>query len=102
MTEVEKKNMSTGKKVAIAIGVVVILVAGYFALNIYQLYFSPNITENQKYLYIKTGQSYDELIFRGLSVKVQKKIQPKKKLKQQNYSANTFLISRLNILIKKI
>ncbi|AZI27071.1 endolytic transglycosylase MltG [Pedobacter sp. G11] len=62
MTEVEKKNMSTGKKVAIAIGVVVILVAGYFALNIYQLYFSPNITENQKYLYIKTGQSYDELI----------------------------------------
>jgi len=62
MTEVEKKNMSTGKKIAIAIGVVVILVAGYFALNIYQLYFAPNITENQKYLYIKTGQSYDELI----------------------------------------
>ncbi|WP_316808017.1 endolytic transglycosylase MltG [Pedobacter agri] len=62
MTEVEKKNISAGKKIAIAIGVVVILVAGYFALNIYQLYFAPNITENQKYLYIKTGQSYDELI----------------------------------------
>jgi UPF0755 protein len=62
MTEVEKKNMSTGKKVAIVIALVVILIAGYFALNIYRLYFAPNVTENQKYLYIKTGSSYDDLI----------------------------------------
>lgn len=63
MTEVEKKKMSTGKKAVIAIAVIIILVAGYFALNLYQVYFAPNVTENQKYLYIKTGQSYDELIF---------------------------------------
>jgi len=63
MTEVEKKNMSTGKKIAITVGVVAILVAGYFALNIYQLYFAPNVTENQKFLYIRTGHSYEELLF---------------------------------------
>ena len=62
MTEVEKKNMSTGKKAAIIIALVVILIAGYFALNIYRLYFAPNVTENQKYLYIKTGSNYDDLI----------------------------------------
>ena len=62
MTEVEKKNMSTGKKAAIVIALVVILIAGYFALNLYRLYFAPNVTENQKYLYIKTGSSYDDLL----------------------------------------
>jgi UPF0755 protein len=62
MTEVEKKNMSTGKKAAIVIALVVVLIAGYFALNIYRLYFAPNVTENQKYLYIKTGSNYDDLV----------------------------------------
>lgn len=62
MTEVEKKTMSTGKKAAIIVALVVILIAGYFALNLYRLYFAPNITENQKYLYIKTGSSYDDLL----------------------------------------
>ncbi len=62
MTEVEKKTMSTGKKAAIIVALVVILTAGYFALNLYRLYFAPNVTENQKYLYIKTGSSYDDLL----------------------------------------
>lgn len=62
MTEVEKKTMSTGKKAAIIVALVVILIAGYFALNLYRLYFAPNVTENQKYLYIKTGSSYDDLL----------------------------------------
>eukprot|EP01012_Entosiphon_sulcatum_P033101 TRINITY_DN41958_c0_g1_i1.p1 TRINITY_DN41958_c0_g1~~TRINITY_DN41958_c0_g1_i1.p1 ORF type:complete len:352 (-),score=50.74 TRINITY_DN41958_c0_g1_i1:1120-2175(-) len=62
MTEVEKKTMSTGKKAAIIVALIVILIAGYFALNLYRLYFAPNVTENQKYLYIKTGSSYDDLL----------------------------------------
>ena len=63
MTEVEKKKMSAGKKAIIAIAVIIILVGGFFALNFYKTYFAPNVTDNQKYLYIKTGQTYDELIF---------------------------------------
>ncbi|SER19053.1 endolytic transglycosylase MltG [Pedobacter rhizosphaerae] len=62
MTEIEKKNMSTGKKATIAIVVVLILVGGYFALNLYKTYFSPNITDSQKYLFIKTGSDYDTLV----------------------------------------
>ncbi|PWS29091.1 endolytic transglycosylase MltG [Pedobacter yonginense] len=62
MTEVEKKSMSSGKKTILAIAVVVILIAGYFALNLYKVYFAPNVTENQKYLYIKTGSNFDALL----------------------------------------
>jgi UPF0755 protein len=59
MTEIEKKKLSTGKKITIAIIAVIVLVVAYFALNFYKVYFSPNVTENQKYLYVKTGTSYD-------------------------------------------
>ncbi|GAA3979536.1 endolytic transglycosylase MltG [Pedobacter ginsengiterrae] len=62
MTEVEKKKMSTGKKAAMIIAVLIVLIGGYFALNLYKVYFAPNVTENQKYLYIKTGSNYDDLI----------------------------------------
>jgi len=62
MTEVEKQKMSNGKKAAIIVAALVILIGGYFALNLYKVYFAPNVTENQKYLYIKTGSNYDSLV----------------------------------------
>ncbi|QPH39820.1 endolytic transglycosylase MltG [Pedobacter endophyticus] len=62
MTDTEKKKMSAAKKVIIAIVLMVIVGGGYFALNVYRLYFAANITQNQKYLYIKTGSNFDDLI----------------------------------------
>ncbi|WP_443938924.1 endolytic transglycosylase MltG [Pedobacter sp. MW01-1-1] len=62
MTEAPKTPASTGKKIIIALSFVVIFVGVYFALNFYKVYFSPNITENQKYLYIKTGSDYTALV----------------------------------------
>ncbi|MDN3588318.1 endolytic transglycosylase MltG [Pedobacter aquatilis] len=62
MSEIEKKSMTTGKKIALTIVVLAVLIGGYFALNIYKLYFAPNVTENQKFLYIKTNSSYDDLV----------------------------------------
>lgn len=62
MTEIEKKNMSTGKKASIAIAAVIILIGAYFALNFYKVYFAPNVTGNEKYLYIKTNSNYDQLV----------------------------------------
>lgn len=62
MTEVEKQKMSTGKKTAIFIAALVIIIGGYFLLDFYRLYFAPNVTGNEKYLYIKTGSNYDVLI----------------------------------------
>lgn len=62
MTEIEKKSMSTGKKAAIGIIIVLVLIGSYFALNLYKTYFSPNITDNQKYLFIRTGSDYNALV----------------------------------------
>ncbi|RNL52229.1 endolytic transglycosylase MltG [Pedobacter jejuensis] len=62
MTEVVKNKMSGGKKAALIIAVVVILIAGYFAGNLYKVYFAPNVTDNQKYLYIKTNSDYNALV----------------------------------------
>ncbi|UKT65598.1 endolytic transglycosylase MltG [Pedobacter mucosus] len=62
MIEVENNKTSTRKKVIIALAIVIIVIAGYFALNLYKVYFAPNVTDRQKYLYIKTGSNYDELI----------------------------------------
>ncbi|WP_316803297.1 endolytic transglycosylase MltG [Pedobacter nototheniae] len=62
MTEIENKKPGAGKKIAIVVAVVAILIAGYFALNLYKIYFAPNVTESQKYLYIKTGSDYSNLL----------------------------------------
>lgn len=62
MSEIEKKSITTGKKIALTIVVLAVLIGGYFALNVYKLYFAPNVTENQKFLYIKTNSSYDDLV----------------------------------------
>jgi len=62
MTEIEKNKMSKGKKTAIFIAALVIIIGGYFLLDFYRLYFAPNVTGNEKYLYIKTGSNYDALI----------------------------------------
>lgn len=62
MTEIEKKKLSTGKKIAITIFAIIVLVGAYFALNFYKVYFSPNVTENQKYIYVKTGITYDNFL----------------------------------------
>ncbi|MFC4210846.1 endolytic transglycosylase MltG [Pedobacter lithocola] len=62
MTEVEKNKMSGGKKAALIIAAVVILIGGYFAGNLYKVYFAPNVTDNQKYLYIKTNSDYNALV----------------------------------------
>jgi len=44
MTEVEKKNMSTGKKVALIVALVVILIGGYLRQILCRMYFAPNVT----------------------------------------------------------
>ena len=62
MTEVENKSTGTGKKVFIIVAILFILIAGFIALKFYRLYFAPNVTGNQKYLFIKTGSDFGTLL----------------------------------------
>ncbi len=65
MTEVKRKKISTN---IILIGVsLIIIIGGYFGLNIYKTYLAPNISGNEKYIYIETGESYDEFLTKVVS-----------------------------------
>jgi UPF0755 protein len=60
MTE-NKKNVKTSAKIIGLVLVVIVAIGGYFGFNLYQVYFAPNITGEQPYLYIKTGAKLDDV-----------------------------------------
>lgn len=57
-TPVKKKNTA---KIILGIAILVIAVGGFFALNLYKVYFASNITGNGNYLYVKTGATLDDV-----------------------------------------
>jgi UPF0755 protein len=62
MTELNKKSTSNSTKIILVVALIVLAIGGYFGLNIYRTYLSANVTGNEKYIYIKTGATYDEFI----------------------------------------
>ncbi len=53
-----KKNI----KILLAVSVLLLVVGGYFGLNMYKTYLASNVTGNEKYIYIKTGATYDDFL----------------------------------------
>lgn len=60
----ETPTSSTSNKLKIisAIAFVAIIAIGYYGLNFYRLYFAPNVSGKQDFLYIKTGYEFEDLI----------------------------------------
>mgnify|MGYP000988155001 CR=1 FL=1 len=60
--------MSIGQKnkkrnsIIVAALIVVLGVGGYFSLKFYNTYFAPNVTPKEKYLYVKTGYVFEDLV----------------------------------------
>jgi len=54
MIEKEKKS-GNGKKTVFAIVAIAVFIIAYYGFRTYNTYLAPNITENEKYLYVKTG-----------------------------------------------
>nr|WP_121273150.1 endolytic transglycosylase MltG [Pedobacter schmidteae] len=57
----EKKSMKTGTKMILLGLLVVLAIGGYFGLKFYKVYFSANTTGKEKYLYVRTGHTLDDL-----------------------------------------
>lgn len=57
----EKKTFST-KKIILAAIAVILIVAAIIGLQFYKLYFAGNVTDNQKFLFVRTGASMDEFL----------------------------------------
>ncbi len=57
----EKKSPKGSAKIIIISVLLLLLVGIFFALKFYKVYFSPNVTGTEKYLYIKTGGDIDDV-----------------------------------------
>jgi UPF0755 protein len=57
----ENKGVKTSTKIVLAVILLVIIALGIIGLKFYKVYFAPNVTNNEKYLYIKTGAKLDDL-----------------------------------------
>ncbi len=53
--------MKTGTKMILLGLLVVLAIGGYFGLKFYKVYFSANTTGKEKYLYVRTGHTLDDL-----------------------------------------
>jgi len=61
MTEEKKKGLSPFKKFLIAFALIVVVILGITVFNYYLRYMGKSVTDNEKYLYIKTGSSFDDV-----------------------------------------
>ncbi|MGF1925432.1 MAG: endolytic transglycosylase MltG [Bacteroidia bacterium] len=57
-----KKVIKNSTKIIIIVAILIFTIGGFIGLKFYKAYFAPNVNESQKYLYIKTGSTYDDLL----------------------------------------
>jgi len=56
------QNNKKRTKIVLIVLAVVLAVGGYFSFKFYNLYFSPNVTAKEKFLYVRTGYVFDDLV----------------------------------------
>lgn len=57
----EKKSIKTSTKIILLGLLAVLAIGGYFGIKFYNVYFAPNITGKEKYLFVRTGHNLDDL-----------------------------------------
>jgi UPF0755 protein len=57
-----KNGVKKSTKAILAIALIVLAIGGFFGMKFYSVYFAPNVSGTEKYLYIKTGSTFDELL----------------------------------------
>ncbi len=58
----EKKTLSNKYKIILAIAAILIIAAAVIGLQFYNTYFAPNVTDSQKFLFVRTGSSMESLL----------------------------------------
>lgn len=57
-----EKSFKTRTKVILGALLVLVVIGGYYGLQFYKVYFAPNTTGKEKYLYVRTGHTLDDLL----------------------------------------
>jgi UPF0755 protein len=58
----KRENSISVKKILLAVGALILIIAGIVAYTVYQRFLSPNVTANEPYLYISTGSDFEALM----------------------------------------
>ncbi|RQO69758.1 endolytic transglycosylase MltG [Pedobacter sp. KBW06] len=56
-----EKSFKTKTKVILGALLVLVVIGGYYGLQFYKVYFAPNTTGKEKFLYVRTGHTLDDL-----------------------------------------
>ncbi len=62
MSEQNTQKPGLLKKFLIALGILFLLLLAFTGFNYYFKYYGPNVTDNQDYLYIKTGSGFTDVL----------------------------------------
>ena len=57
-----QKGVKKSTKIILGVLLLGLIIAGFFGMKFYSLYFAPNVTDHEKYIYIKTNGSYEGFI----------------------------------------
>ena len=60
-SEENKTGLKKGTKVILGILFVILIIGGYYGLKFYQVFFAPNATGKEKFLYVRTGYDINDL-----------------------------------------
>jgi len=66
--EENKTGLKKSTKVVLGVLLVVLIVGGFYGLKLYKVYMAPNVTGNEKYLYVRTGYNIDD-VFKEIKLK---------------------------------
>jgi len=61
MSTEQTSSPKKGTKIILAIAAVVVVIGAYFGYSFYNVYFKPNVSGNQKYLFVKTGATLEDI-----------------------------------------
>jgi UPF0755 protein len=61
MSDEKKSKLSTRSRVIILLGIITFIALAVTAFSFYLKYFGPNVSNNEEYLYIRTGSGFDDV-----------------------------------------
>lgn len=61
MTDNKSGGLSLKAKTLIAFAILIVIILGITGVNYYLRYFGPSVTDNEQYLYIRTGSGFEDV-----------------------------------------
>ena len=57
-----RKQVRKRTKIILAIALIGLMIVGFFGMKFYSVYFAPNVGDHEKYIYVRTGSTFEEFL----------------------------------------